>query len=474
MLTRRFFIILGGAVVLALLGLIWPPLVDVARFIAWCLIVAAMADGFALLAASLRLRVNRRHNTMFSLEQPNEVTLAVRMALPEAVSRWLQITVYEDMPDTFSCSSQPLFSGTGEHRYHVVPTHRGLYSFPLTRCFLVSRFMGLVEVRRFFRKSQEVKVYPTFHNLKELEVMASQNELQTGPKNVRRAGNNTNFEQIRPYVAGDDVRTINWRATARAASLMVNTYTDERSQPIIPILCAGPSMQHATDGVTLIDRATSAAVALASSALRHYDEAGLITASQRGVERYLAPTRRTDTVARILDATYNFCRPLSRDEQFMVDDLDVMPVGVDPEVVAEVRNRQRTYEAETDFGSLSQYVDRWISRRSLLVLFANFENLTSARHALPSLKRMARRNALVVVLFENEGVINMAKNRDDHTKNKLGEMRFRALCADYLDQQQLLVSFLQKQGINVILTPPQELSAAVLQRYLLLKTQAVI
>ncbi len=482
MLTKKFFFLFIVCIAFALLGMLWDWCLMLSKIGIIVLGILAILDAMFLLFASFRLRVKRSHHNYFSLNQYNEVRLGVDLLLPENVKQFVNVEFFDDVPPSFKTNAEDGFRGLGNYSYGVVPLRRGAYKINLTRCFFRTRLLGLVEVRRFFKNGKVIKVYPSFKNLDKLEIQASSQE-KNGPKRMRRKGNSTAFDQIRPYISGDDVRTINWKASARAASLMVNTYTDERSQPIIPILCAGPSMQNATEGITLLDRAASAAIALSASAIKHYDEAGLLTLSQRGVEKYVAPERSTTTVAKLLEHTYKFGLEPSDEEKVFIEDPDVYPDDMAEEEVDSIRNSIRIYDAEPDFEALSAYVNKWVSRRSLLVLFANFENISMARHIMPTLNRISKKHSLLVVLFENEGVKDVAeghthiigsKGNGKRNSKKLSEMRFRTLCNDYLEQQLLLADYMQKQNINVVVTSPQGLTSAVLQKYLEMKSRAAI
>lgn len=482
MFTKKFFILFIVCIALALFGMQWDFYLLLSKIGVTVLGILAAADGLFLLFVSFRLRVERSHHSYFSLNQHNEVKLSVDLLLPESMRKFVDVEIFDDVPASFKTNAEDGFKGIGNFTYSAFPLRRGSYKIRLTRCFFRTRYLGLVEVRRFIGNGEQIKVYPSFKNLDKLEIQATSRE-KVGPKRMRKRGNSTAFDQIRPYISGDDVRTINWKASARAASLMVNTYTDERSQPIIPIICAGPSMQNATEGITLLDRAASAAIALSASAIKHYDEAGLLTLSQRGIEKYVAPERSTTTVAKILEHTYKFGLEPSDEEKVFIEDPDVYPDDMTEEEVDEIRNNILVYDAEPDFEALSAYVNKWISRRSLLVLFANLENISMARHIMPALSRISKKHSLLVVLFENEGVKDVAEGyaqgignngNEKRASKKLSEMRFRTLCNDYLEQQLLLADYMQKQGINVIVTSPQDLTSAVLQKYLEMKSRAAI
>ena len=111
-----------------------------------------------------------------------------------------------------------------------------------------------------------------------LQLLAVSNRLQeAGVKRIRRLGHSMEFEQIKEYVRGDDYRTINWKATARKDGLMVNNYTDERSQQIYCLINKGRVMKMPFAGMTLLDYAINASLVLSNVALVKQDKAGLIT-----------------------------------------------------------------------------------------------------------------------------------------------------------------------------------------------------
>ena len=129
-----------------------------------------------------------------------------------------------------------------EVRYTLRPVRRGAYGFGKIRVF-VSVGYGFVERRYSFGAEREVAVYPSFMMMRRSELLALGNaHAAQDAVRVRRLGGNSSFEQIKPYVAGDDPRTVNWRATARANRLMVNTYREERAQQVYCVLDTGRTM----------------------------------------------------------------------------------------------------------------------------------------------------------------------------------------------------------------------------------------
>ena len=135
--------------------------------------------------------------------------------------------------------------------------------------------------------------------------MAISNNLsEIGIKKIRRVGNNTEFEQIKDYVTGDDYRTINWKATARRNKLMVNIYTDEKSQQVISVIDKGRVMQQAFEGMTLLDYSINAALVLSYIAMHKEDKAGVIT-FERQFDSFIRPERNNLHMQKILDNLYH-------------------------------------------------------------------------------------------------------------------------------------------------------------------------
>ena len=123
--------------------------------------------------------------------------------------------------------------------------------------------------RRFrFDADTMVAVYPSYVQMKKYEFLAISNKLNAiGLKKIRRIGHTLEFEQIKNYVAGDDVRTINWKATAKRGALMLNQYQDEKSQPIYSIIDTGRVMKMPFNELKLIDYAINATLAFSNIAL---------------------------------------------------------------------------------------------------------------------------------------------------------------------------------------------------------------
>src|SRR5690606_28344611 len=141
--------------------------------------------------------------------------------------------------------------------------------------FLVSRRVDIP-------LEQEVHVYPSVLQMKKYELLVfQQQKTSAGIKKIRRLGNNSEFEQIKTYVQGDELKTINWKATSRKNELMVNQYQEEKSQSIYCIIDKSRNMQMEFDGLSMLDYAINSTLVFSNIALRKGDKAGLITYSDK-------------------------------------------------------------------------------------------------------------------------------------------------------------------------------------------------
>ena len=272
--------------------------------------------------------------------------------------------------------------------------------------------------------------------MRRYHLLAVSNRLQeVGVKRVRKLGHSMEFEQIKEYVPGDDYRTINWKATARKKDLMVNNYTDEKSQQIYCLLNQGRAMKMPFEGMTLLDYAVNAALVLSNVALVRQDKAGLITFAEH-LNAFLPADKKPGQMSVILETLY----------------------------------RQQTRFLEADFEKLYSVIRSRISHRSLLILFTNFESIDSLKREMPSLKLIARYHLLLVVFFENTELKQLTQRRTE----TIEDIYIRTIAEKFAFEKRLMVKALHNNGILSILTTPQNLTIDTINKYLELKNKLSI
>ena len=320
-------------------------------------------------------------------------------------------------------------------RYELRPTKRGEYSFGAVNVFVKSP-IRLLKRRYQFSQDKMVAVYPSFIQMKQFELLAISNRLTDyGIKKIRRIGHSMEFEQIRNYVQGDDVRTVNWKATARRDTLMVNAYQDERSQGIYCLIDKGRVMRSPFEGLTLLDYAINASLVLSNIALLKQDKAGVVTFSDV-MGQLLPAERKSGQLQKIMDILY----------------------------------KQKTRYLETDYETLYAKVKTHIRQRSLLLLFTNFETLSGLQRQLPFLRRLAKEHLLIVVFFENTETSALLK---EPSKN-VEQIYMKTIAERFYYEKRRIVRELQQYGIQSILTAPKDLNANTVNKYLELKARGMI
>lgn len=435
-LTHRFYIILAAIVLILGLGYAFPQLFPVGKVLVWLLVTATMADVF-LLYYKKGITATRECGERFSNGDNNEVTIHIQSSYPFTV--WL--TLIDEIPYVFQRRDVRYLTKISPKDSHadmiylLRPTQRGVYGFGRIRLFAKSG-LGLLERRFTCGDAKDVKVYPSFLMLRHYELLAISNNLtELGIKKIRRAGNNTEFEQIKDYVSGDEYRAINWKASARRAQLMVNVYQDERSQQIFNVIDKGRVMQQAFRGMTLLDYAINASLVLSYVAIRKDDKAGLIT----------------------FHSSFDAFVPAAKQPGHL-------------QVLSESLYAQQTTFGESDFANLCVNVNRHVGRRSLLILYTNFSGLTALRRQLAYLELLNRRHRLLVVFFEDvelkEYIQEQPVRNEEYYQHVIAE-KF-----DY--EKRLIVNLLRQHGIYSLLTTPEELSVDVINKYLEMKTRQII
>ncbi len=319
--------------------------------------------------------------------------------------------------------------------YEVTPTERGVYAFGNLNLY-ASSFLKMVSRRYKFDNQKETAVYPSYIQMKKYEFLAFHNNLsEFGLKKIRRIGHTMEFEQIKNYIIGDDVRTINWKATAKKGDLMVNQYQDEKSQPIYSLIDVGRVMKMPFDGLKLLDYAINSTLAFSNIALLKNDKAGMLTFSKKVENRVAASNKKTNL-----------------------------------SVINEVLYKIDTDYSDSDFGLLYATVKRSINQRSLLILYTNFEHMSALKRQLPYLTALAKKHLLLVVFFENTELDSLIlENAED-----LQSIYNKAVAQKFSYDKKLMVKELNNHGVHAILTKPQELSVNVINKYLQFKSRGLI
>ena len=414
------------------------------------------------LAGSLRnLDISRQHDNRLSLGADNPVTLH----LTNRSKRPLDFTLRDEPPEAFIilCTEEKEHSGdlsraenvAGEKRrvdapilagqaavrqtwqalYYVRPLRRGDYNFG----DISLRWrgpLGLVQRQGRVPAANPVKVYPNLLDVRRYDLMLRRNRLQEiGLRHSRMFGQGTEFERLRDYQADDDYRRINWKATARRHRPTTVEYQTERSQNVIAVLDTGRLMQSPVADIAKLDYVVNAALLLAYVVTGKGDKIGLMTFAD-DVMHYLGPKAGKGQFYRMLELLYA---------------VEAQPV-------------------EPDYRRSLSYLAQKQRKRALIVIFTDLSGGMSMRNLVSQAALLAKRSLPLVVTI-SEPDIHAAAGQTPHDSQSTYQ---RMVAAQMLADRQLALQDLQRQGVLTLDVPANQLSMAVINRYLELKGKTLL
>ena len=414
-----------------------PFLFTVTQLLVLFLAAATLLDYLVLFMRKAPVTVGRRMTDRMSNGDPNPVHLDVTNHYPFPI----RVRIIDELPDQLQ--ERRFFVEAnlkeGESRvldYTIRPRERGEFVFHDINVFIRSPF-GLLVRRKVIGAVTTVRVLPSYFALKQYELLAASDNLaESGVKRIRKLGHSLEFEQIKEYVTGDDIRSLNWKATARkGGQLMVNTFTDEKSQQVYCLIDKGRVMKMPFGGLSLLDYAINAALVLCRVALIRQDKAGLLTFSDQ-IGTFLPAGRKAMQMSNVLEILYN----------------------------------QQTRWQETDFEKLYAMVRTRIPQRSLIVLFTNFESLSGLERQMPYIRAIAKKHLLLVIFFENTGLQQLSGKE----ANDIEEVYVKTIADKFAYEKRLIVKELNQHGIATILTAPENLTVQAVNKYLEIKARLAI
>ena len=435
-LSNRFFLLFGAVILLFVLAFPFGFLFPVAQTVFVLAAAITVADGIQLFSKNVRLKVRRRLPKIFSLGDENQVTLEVTNLSPRA----LDLEIIDELPVQFQRRdfSEEMHLLPNEQRkiaYGLTPTERGEYDFGAVNVFMKTK-IGLLQRRWQHDYAMSIPVYPSVIQMKNFELRAFDRVTnQQGIKKIRRIGHSYEFEQIKNYVRGDDVRSVNWKATGRRGTLMVNQYEDERAQQVYSIIDKSRAMKMPFDGLSLMDYAINTSLVISNIALQKFDKAGLITFSDK-LGATIKADRKANHLNKILQALY----------------------------------RERERPTEANYELLYQTARKLIKGRSLLMLYTNFESMYALDRVLPMLRRVNTLHLLVVVFFENTEI----RDFSEQPAKELSDIYTQTVARRFLAEKAAMVQKLKQYGIQAVLTAPEDLSVNTINKYLELKSRGLI
>src|SRR5580658_2856150 len=291
--------------------------------------------------------------------------------------------------------------------------------------------LGLAGRQRNLPAPWTVRVLPPFLSRKHLPgKLARLRELDGQHKSLIR-GQGSEFDSLRPYVLGDDVRSIDWRSTARRGDVLVRTWRPERDRRIVIVLDTGRGSAGRVGGMTRLDASMDAALLLTALAVRAGDRVDLIAADRR-VRARVVGAGRNEVLASITNAM----------------------ALLEPELV------------EPDIALMAASVLGIARQRSLIVLMTDLNPATIEQGLLPSIGLLSSRHLVLIAAVADPKVAEMATGRGDVTAVYQAAAALRAQAG-----RAQVSARLRRHGVEVVDAPPDRLAPALADAYLSLKSE---
>ena len=437
-LTRRaWFLFLLTALPLALLG--WDERLRW-LMVGWLLLLCALLVADWRLSAQPRDWVVMRHfDQRLSLATQNRIVLEL---LLRCNARPLRIWVRDTPPPTFHLATElRILSATIRGRqtiqltYSLYPPRRGDYRFGDIYLRWESA-LRLWQRQTRIPAAAAVKVYPNLVDVKKYDLLLRRNRLwELGVRNIHILGAGAEFERLRDYQPDDEYRRINWKATARRGKPISIEYETERSQQIMVLLDVGRMMRSPVGDVAKLDYAINAVLLLAYVAAQKGDKVGLLAFAD-DVQLWVAARSGKGQFHRLLEQLYA---------------LESAPV-------------------EPDYNHAFTYFAAKQHKRSLVLVFTDLTGSVSAETLVAQMGRLRRGHLPLLVTMRDPTVQQLARQAVIDSSS----LYQRTVAEGLLEERQLALERLQQRGVLTLDAPADQMSIAVINRYLALKARSRI
>ena len=434
-LTPRFFVLTALTAFIAAVAYWLPALYPIAIIALIALIALSLIDA-VLVFTTISVKAKRTMPQLFCLGSKNEVTIKVK----SEKKRKVYLRIQDELPPEM-CYHDAVFTTslkqgeTALYRYTLEPKERGRFSYGDIIAFARTPLQLIERKIRIATDRDHIDVYPNFKHLDHVELAAISTTQYDGEKRQLRTIGQTDFEHIRDYVAGDEYRHINWKATARTGRLQTNTYQEQRAQNVMCLIDKSRTMQRTFNNIALLDHAINSTLALSYCVLKHHDMAGTLTFDAK-IDTMVPPSQKKNQLKLILRSLYD----------------------------------QRVTYSESDFSPLPTRLDKSLHSRSLVVLFTDFNTLNQMRRQLPYFKMIARKHCLLIVFFRDTEVEELANITPSNDK----EYKQQALAENFILQQQTIAAELRQNGIYSVHTTVKDMPVNTVRTYLTMKQQGII
>lgn len=446
--TRRFFILFAlGALPLAAM---WTTFASQPK-LKWGLIAY---DLFLLAVAFLdyrrterpaQLEVRRIMPRRFMIGEENEVQIHIILKPIRRKARAVTFTIKDEYPSELELRGQRSLivktkrarngEATGNVSYKLYAASRGDYAFGNIALRWRSRW-GLIIKQLSIAAEENVKVYPNINEAKRHELYAQRNrQLMAGMRRTRLRGQGREFESLRDYVLGDELRHVSWTATARRGKLTTRQYQIERNQSIVVMIDAGRLMTSRIEHLSKLDHAINAALAIGYVATSGGDNIGLLVFN-RQVATYLPPKRGHAQLSVMTEALYNI----------------------------------RAEMIEPSYARAFQYLSQNCKRRSLVVILTDLVDRDASAELLAYTAALLPRHLPLIVTIGDNDLRSLVAEEP----KAVADVYKQSVAEELLQQREEALARITELGGLALDVPAGQLSFQLVNKYLEVKERGLL
>ena len=435
--SRRFYVLF--ALGLLPLSLSWslPILRYAVLLYDVALLALAVFDYFSSRQLAENLTIAREFEKRFAIGDETKIRLHIENDSPRDFRLKIkdefppQMRLNEPRETEFEIEAQQF----ADFYYGLTPPRRGKYQFGKTVVRFLAR-LGLVWCQADLGAAETVKVYPNMRRAREMALKAlGAISFQAVQRKAVLRGEGRDFESMRDYVRGDELRHISWTATARRSRLTTRQYQIERDQTILIALDAGRLMTGRINDETKFDTAIHASLALMSAASRGGDNCGLLVFGRK-VKKFLPPHKGIAHIDSVLEALHD----------------------LDPELI------------EPSYSRAFQFISAQSKKRSFVIILTDLVDKDSSKELIASLKLLRPRHLPLVVTIGDRDLNQTVSEKPADIR----EVFTQSAAEEIIHQREAALKLVETLGGLALDVTTNSLAPRLLETYLKVKERGLL
>jgi uncharacterized protein (DUF58 family) len=432
--AKRCYLLLCIGIALAfIIGIFINQQISVISILIYDTIILLLTTADGIQVKANQVKVERYKLGKLSVGRDNLVTIKVRSQQQKSVIRLRDYYPQQFLVSTDTLQATLAPNTTEELTYTIHPESRGEYLWGDIQIRQLGKW-GLAWRDWQVSAQQKVTIYPDLIGLRSLSLRLTL-ENTGAMRQARRIGNGTEFAELREYRSGDDIRLIDWKATARRSRPVVRVLEPEQEQTLFILLDRGRLMTARVEGLKRFDWGLNATLSLTLAALSRGDRVG-VAVFDREVNTWIPPERGQNHLSHVIERL----TPLQ-------------PVLLEPDYL----------------GAVTKVVTQQ-TRRALVVFITDIIDVTASAELLGAMMKLTPRYLPFCVALRDPLVDKIAHG-DTTTVN---DLYARAVALDLISQRQLAFASLRQKGVLVLDAPANQISEQLVEQYLLLKERNLL